>query len=136
MPLANNVQHPSMRRYPRPAGPPAFDLHTESDQRQDIRYRTCCEMWLTDLDGGLVLHCSARDVSSGGAFALVSNTCGLAAGQRYLVHFSRRSGDGACRFLQPCPATVVRTQLHCDDNGEHLGVALQFDQRFSRPGLW
>lgn len=113
-------------------GQPALD----TDQRRNPRRRTCCEIWLTDMDGGLALHCQARNISTGGVFALVSNTCGLAAGQRYMLNFSRRSGDGASTFLQPCPATVVRTQLQCDENGEHLGVALKFDRRFAAPGLW
>ena len=123
---------------PHVAKPPMFDRwglgpgHTDRrDQREYVRRRIECDLWLVDAPGQSVLRCRTDDISDTGLRVSAPVGFGLAVGQRYEVRIAYRQADGAVSAQLAKSlgyATVIRTEIKvCDQKSDRIGCAVRFD---------
>ena len=97
-------------------------------RRQAKQLRAC----LIPLGGADDIHCVTDDVGALGMHITVPVGFGLAVGQRYELRLAEPGasvGMGPLLVDSGHYATVVRTQLHMGEEGDHrIGVGLRFDQ--------
>ena len=111
---------------PSPVSPEGF---TEEERRGERRFAGTVNGRLMSLAGEEILDFEAFDVGEGGLSLNVPIGYGLAVGQRFEVTFTTSDGnelacvEGECRY-----ATVLRTEMHADQNPPGVGVGLRFDQ--------
>jgi hypothetical protein len=108
---------------------PGADGGHAFERRFEARRPVACDLWMIDHHGSTVLRCLCLEVSKNGMRLRVPLGYGVAEGQRYELrsHLPGTAGGACFGLVGSRWATVVRTQLCLDENGDHLDVGVVLD---------
>lgn len=112
---------------PTPATDASPTLVTE--RRYEARRPVVCDLWMIDHHGSTVLRCRCIEASKNGMRLRVPLGYGVAEGQRYELrsHLPGVSPAASLGLTSSRWATVVRTQLLLDAEGDYLDVGVVLD---------
>jgi len=103
----------------------------QRDQRDYMRRRIECDMWLIDPLSQSVTRCMTGDISDAGLHATAPVGFGLAVGQRYEVRIACRQSDvtSSPHLAKSLGfATVIRARIKTGEGKpDRVGCALRFD---------
>lgn len=99
------------------------------ERRFETRRPAYCDLWMIDHHGSTVLRCRCVEVSKNGMRLRVPLGYGVAEGQRYELrsHLPGAMPSTSLGLVGSRWATVVRTQLLLDEQGDHVEVGVVLD---------
>ncbi len=99
------------------------------ERRFEARRPAYCDLWMIDHHGQTVLRCRCVEVSKNGMRLRVPLGYGVAEGQRYELrsHLPGAMPSTSLGLVGSRWATVVRTQLLLDEQGDYVDVGVVLD---------